>query len=256
MQSRAYSERDKDNRLLFLARQGAGALYLPVPAGFHFLELVGMKTICLAFALAAVLSNSDTVWAQESAEKDAPSEVPQERSLKQPLLDRVAQFLDEDDWKYQRFDDAALIRTAFQGDNGNWNIVVQSKEDFEQVFIYSVWSNNVPADKRMAVSEYLTRANYGMPIGCFEMDFQDGELRYRTSLDVEGGELSPVMIKNLLYLNAYTFDKYLPGVNAVVFGGVSAEDAVAEVEKAAGPPAAAEDASSGSGLTSPQESGK
>lgn len=202
----------------------------------HPLEMIGMRMLSAILLLVVSMAASSVAWPQESADQEAQEPAVPPGAAKQPLLDRVAQFLNEDDWKFQRFEDAALLRTAFQGDNGNWNVVVQSKEDFEQVFIYSVWSNNVPKDKRAPMAEFLTRANYGMPIGCFEMDFEDGELRYRTSADVEGGELTPVMIKNLLYLNAYTFDKYLPGLNKVVFGDISPADAVAEIEKAAEPP--------------------
>lgn len=221
----------------------------------HSLEMTGMRTYNLIVLLAVSLAVCGAARPQDAAEEAAPDPAASPNTPKQPLLDRVAQFLNEDDWKFQRFEDAALLRTAFQGDNGNWNVVVQSKEDFEQVFIYSVWSNNVPKDKRALVSEFLTRANYGMPIGCFEMDFEDGELRYRTSVDVEGGELTPVMIKNLLYLNAYTFDKYLPGLNKVVFGDISPTDAVAEIEKTAEQPAPPE-ATPESAETPPQDAGK
>jgi len=43
--------------------------------------------------------------------------------------------------------------------------------------------------------KFLTRANYGMMIGNFEMDFTDGEIRYKTSIDVEGDKLSSALIK-------------------------------------------------------------
>ena len=32
--------------------------------------------------------------------------------------------------------------------------------------------------KRQDIAEYLTRANYGMVMGNFEMDYSDGEIRY------------------------------------------------------------------------------
>lgn len=35
--------------------------------------------------------------------------------------------------------------------------------------------------------ELLTRANYTLPNGCFELDLSDGELRYRTYVNTEGG---------------------------------------------------------------------
>ena len=37
-----------------------------------------------------------------------------------------------------------------------------------------------------AIAEFLTRTNYSMIIGNFELDFADGEIRYKTSIDVQG----------------------------------------------------------------------
>ena len=69
-----------------------------------------------------------------------------------------------------------------------------------------------------------------MEVGNFEMDFSDGTVRYRTSVDVEGGELMPVMIKNLVYVNIAVMDQYLPGLRKVVKDGIEPEKAIEEVE--------------------------
>ena len=55
-------------------------------------------------------------------------------------------------------------------------------------------------------------------------------MRYRTSVDVEGGDLTPVMIKNLAYVNIAVMDQYLPGLAKVVKDGLEPEKAIAEVE--------------------------
>lgn len=54
---------------------------------------------------------------------------------------------------------------------------------------------NVPEDRRLALAEFLTRANYGLFIGNFEMDWQDGEVRYKTSIDVAGDRLSTALVQ-------------------------------------------------------------
>jgi hypothetical protein len=88
----------------------------------------------------------------------------------------------------------------------------------------------VPKLMRLEASEYLTRANFGMEVGSFEMDFSDGTVRYRTSVDVEGGELTSTMIKNMVYLNIAVMDQYLPGLKKVVKDGMEPEKAIEEVE--------------------------
>ena len=84
---------------------------------------------------------------------------------------------------------------------------------------------------RLAVAEYITRANYGLRIGNFELDFDDGEVRYKSSLDFESVELTPGLIRNTIYPAVQTMDRYLPGVLSVVFGGKSAEEAIAAIEE-------------------------
>lgn len=65
-----------------------------------------------------------------------------------------------------------------------------------------------------------------MMIGNFEMDFTDGEIRYKTSIDVEGDKLSSALIKRLVYANVMMMDEYLPGIVSVTEGDMEPKDAI------------------------------
>jgi len=69
-----------------------------------------------------------------------------------------------------------------------------------------------------------------MIIGNFELDFVDGEIRYKTSIDVQGDFLSFELIKQLVYANVMMMDEYLPGIMSVIDGDVSPLDAIAQIE--------------------------
>jgi hypothetical protein len=56
-----------------------------------------------------------------------------------------------------------------------------------------------------------------MRIGNFEMDFEDGEVRFRTSIDFEGQGLSYALVSNHVYPNVWMMDRYLPGLFAIVY---------------------------------------
>ena len=56
--------------------------------------------------------------------------------------------------------------------------------------------------------EFLNRINYRTVYGSFEMDMQDGETSFRTALDLEDVELNGNMIRNALYTNLATMDRY------------------------------------------------
>ena len=143
----------------------------------------------------------------------------------------VERFFKEDDWKFQRMEGKTILRMGVSGKNGSWVSYAQAQDDKQRFIFYSIMDTKVPEDKRQAVAEFLTRANYGLIIGNFEMDFSDGEVRYKTSIDVEGGQLVPRMIKIMVYTNVLMMDKYLPGIMQVIYGGVSPAKAVAAVEQ-------------------------
>jgi hypothetical protein len=89
---------------------------------------------------------------------------------------------------------------------------------------------NATPEKMRDVAEFITRANRGMRIGNFELDFDDGEVRYKTSLDVEGGELTNKMIDNLLRANLTTIDRYFAGMMELIYGEKTPSDIIKKIE--------------------------
>ena len=122
---------------------------------------------------------------------------------------------------------------VFQGRNGKWTCYAKAREEQEQFVFYSICPVNAPENKPLAVAEFLTRANSGMIIGNFEMDFEDGKIRYKTSINVESDSLSFALIKKLVYTNVTMMDEYLPGIITAIEGNMSAKDAIAQIEKQA-----------------------
>jgi len=88
----------------------------------------------------------------------------------------------------------------------------------------------VAEETRVAVAEYITRANFGLRIGNLELDLDDGEVRYKSSVDFEGGELTRWLMRNAIYSAVQTMDRYLGGLLSVMYGGKSALEAVREIE--------------------------
>lgn len=145
------------------------------------------------------------------------------------ILKALEEFFGEDDWAYSRVENRPILRMGFQGKSGNWTCYAQSREEDDQFLFYAICPLAIPESRRSALCEYITRANYGMIIGNFEMDLDDGEVRFKSSLDIQGVELTPDLIRNAAYPACLMLDKYLPGVVAIL-GGVSAKDAIDDVE--------------------------
>ena len=146
------------------------------------------------------------------------------------IFDTVVKFFTEDDWPFTKLQGEPVLRIAFQGKNGTWTCYAKTRVAQSQFVFYSICPIKVPKPKRRAVGEFIARANYGMIIGNFELDFGDGEIRYKTSIDVEGSTLNYTMIKRLVYTNVMMMDEYLPGITSVINGDVSPEEAIAKIE--------------------------
>ncbi|RLC76114.1 MAG: hypothetical protein DRI81_10635 [Chloroflexi bacterium] len=146
------------------------------------------------------------------------------------ILETVLKFFSDDEWPFSRLEERPILRTGFAGDNGEWTCYAQVQEEQERFIFYSVCPVKAPEEKRPAMAEFLTRVNYGLVIGNFEMNFSDGEIRSKTSADFEGDRASVAVIKNLVYANVLTMDLYLPGIMSVLYGDVSPAQAITQVE--------------------------
>lgn len=151
------------------------------------------------------------------------------------LYETLLDFFTVDDWPFTPIEGQTAVRTGYRTDAASWNCYAQVKEDKAQIFFYSICPMAAPEDKRGAVAEFITRANYGMPIGNFEMDYGDGEIRFKTSVDVEGVEINTTLLYNLVYANIWAMDQYLPGILAVLYGNLTPVESIEQVESAASP---------------------
>ena len=147
-----------------------------------------------------------------------------------PIYDALKRFFDEDEWQYSEIEGRPALSLSFAGKNGTWTCYARAEEEKQMFLFYSYCPVKASENKRPLLGDFITRANYGLFIGNFEMDYNDGEIRYKTSIDVEGTEINSALIKRVVYDNLAVMDKYLPGVMSVIYGGASPTEAIAEVE--------------------------
>ena len=142
----------------------------------------------------------------------------------------LTQFLKDDGWYPQQLDEKTIHRVYFAGKNGELRCYAQIRVDLEQFLFYVIAPVKSPEPMYAQVAEYITRANYGLRIGNFEMDYSDGEVRYKSSLDFEEEPLTPTLIKNAMYPAVHTMDLYLPGLLGVMYGNKTPAEAIHDIE--------------------------
>ena len=109
------------------------------------------------------------------------------------------------------------------------------REEARQFIFYSILDTFVPEESRQKMAEFMARANYDLLIGNFEMDFRDGEMRFKTSIDVEDTEenFTSQIIRQMVYANVVTTDRYFPGIMKVMYDSLcSPIEAIEHIEGA------------------------
>lgn len=143
------------------------------------------------------------------------------------LLSAVRDYLVADDWPVRTLPDVAGLEAGYQGDHGRWSVYVSTDEAAGFCVVYSVSPVQVPEARRATAAELVTRANYGLPVGNFELDLDDGEVRYKTSVAVGGADLPEDVIRTMVYINVMAMDRYLPAVMSVAAGSADPVAALA-----------------------------
>ncbi|MBW4507264.1 MAG: YbjN domain-containing protein [Scytonematopsis contorta HA4267-MV1] len=146
------------------------------------------------------------------------------------IFEEVIKFFKQEQLSFEQMRGVPIIKMSFQGHNGIWNCYASIRENQEQFIFYSICPVKAPENKLVAVAEFLIRANYGMAIGNFELNFDDGEICFKTSIDVEGDRLSYALIKKIFYTNVSMMDEYLPGFLSVIDDNVFPKDAITKIE--------------------------
>lgn len=73
-------------------------------------------------------------------------------------------------------------------------------------------------DHRLAVAEYLTRVNFNMRNGNFELNMNDGEIRFKTYMHVGTGTADPAGARLAIMLPFLMIDRFGDGLIDVLFG--------------------------------------
>jgi hypothetical protein len=147
------------------------------------------------------------------------------------IFDVLLNFFQRNNWSYSQHETEPILRMGYQGENGEWNCLARTKEKPSQFIFYSLCPVNVPQKKRLEIAEFLTKVNYGLIVGNFEMDFQDGEVRYKTyGISLENHPLNLELIGQLIFVNVMTMDQYLPGIMSVIYANMPIDQVIQQIE--------------------------
>ena len=146
------------------------------------------------------------------------------------LQDCTRAYLEASGCRCRREEEGGSLYTfAARGEHGVYPVLVYARAPF--LICIASFRQTVPDARRLEAAEYLHRINYGLLLGNFEMDYDEGEVRFRTSLMAEGS-LSHEVFDRYIQMPAAMLDRYAPGLAAIVADGEIAGEALRRVQDA------------------------
>ena len=148
----------------------------------------------------------------------------------------IQQYLANEDWKFTFDKEDGVFRfdVGLSGPIKNVQCAALVSWDHYMVFAMLPVRPDCKDPQQMhRVNEYLTRANYGMKNGCFEMYWRDGEIRFRVYNDCPEDAPSETVVMNSILTPFMQVERYAGGLVAVLFQGKTPAEAIACAEKKA-----------------------
>ncbi len=158
------------------------------------------------------------------------------------LIDQVRALLDAEKLKFDEpniptnpdSEVIATFRMPVRGLHGEWICIVRVFPESERLLVYSILPENVPVDRRPRLAELFARINYGLVVGNFEMDWADGEVRYKTSIDLESIIPTATVVRNLIFSNFFSTDRYFEVIEESIHTEASLVDLLTAAEESDG----------------------
>lgn len=149
------------------------------------------------------------------------------------IAQAINNHLTENDFHYQ-FDEERGVFHYNVGIPGKVKtlkyLVVVKDHDFTVYAIFPLSPDPDDEKEMIAMAKFLHRANYGLRVGNFELDMNDGEIRYKVNCICRDITPSDGMIFEAIHCPAMMCERYSSGILDVLFRGVPEKEALSNCE--------------------------
>jgi hypothetical protein len=132
-------------------------------------------------------------------------------------LDGLKEAFAENGWPFSEVTGAQVLVSDLSGPLGTWRFYAQVVEEQRLVLLYSICPLRAPEERRSEISHFLTRINYGLSAATFELDFDDGEVRCKTLVQLDPA-VDAAALKRSVRANGLAMETYLPAIESVIAG--------------------------------------
>ena len=143
----------------------------------------------------------------------------------------LTDYLDGRKYNYNPFPEENRVSFSVCGHHADYRIQFRITHEGDYFQLHINYPFRVRDEKlRLSVSELITRANYKMLVGKFEMDMSDGEILLHVSHMIDGSAFTAETVERIYMTALFTMDRYFPALMQHIHAGYTPEDAVFQAE--------------------------
>lgn len=136
------------------------------------------------------------------------------------ILKVIENFFDELEWKYtvNKFGESTIFRSGIQLEGDLkiseilFNIIVRE----ECIVVSSTCAIKADLKNRVRMAEYICRVNYGLEDGNFELNYDKGNIRYKSYIYIAEEQISNEDLYNAVSVSASMWKRYGNGIVEVL----------------------------------------
>lgn len=156
-----------------------------------------------------------------------------ERDTLQEVRAAVEDFFKRDDVKHNPFNERNVASAVYSVNAkfGHTQIFFHAHKD--KLILHMMIPLSASEAERSKVGEFILRANYGLKVGGFDFDFDDGEISYRIAFYLGDEEFAPPtydQINFAVIIGLMMIERYGDALVKVMFGLVEPEDAIESID--------------------------
>ena len=147
-----------------------------------------------------------------------------------PVYTSLLEHLERTGIVYQADADREVASATFTCETGAYQVIARVNEEDRLFQVFGICPITIPQGSRLDVCHAITRANWGLKVGKFELDMDEGRLHFHIANVVDGDQVSDCLFGRLIAITLAMLDRYIPAILSVVYGNEPPASAVQRVE--------------------------
>lgn len=151
--------------------------------------------------------------------------------MTEELVDIFQSYFESEKWHYRYSEENSLFELGIstEGVIKRLSYFIDIREhSFILYAVSPIGANPSDPEAMSAMAEFICRINYGLMNGNFELDMEDGEVRFKVFVDCSMGLPNEKMIDHCIGFPLFMFERYGEGIVSVILGSATPEEAMAK----------------------------